>query len=56
MVTIDIKSVQQILQKKFTFGHTCTKCLKKSKSFVNHWYPHKNVSFSHKHIREILIR
>ena len=35
MVTIDIKSIQQVLHKKITFGHT--KCLlKKSKSFVNY--------------------
>ena len=27
MVTVDIKSVQQMLQKKITFGHT--KCLSK---------------------------
>ena len=27
MVTVDIKSVQQMLQKKITFGHT--KCLPK---------------------------
>ena len=45
MVTIDIKSVQQILHKKITFGNT--KCLskKKSKSFVNHMYPIKMCIF-----------
>ena len=37
MVTIDIKSVQQILQKKVTFGHTESH-LKKSQSFVTHRY------------------
>ena len=45
MVTIGIKSVQQILQKKITFGHI--KCLsKKSKSFVNHSYPLKMCFYS----------
>ena len=54
MVTIDIKSVQKILQKKITFGHT--KCFsKKIKVFCESYLPHKNVYFfSHLHIREIL--
>ena len=54
MVIIDIKSVQQTLQKKLIFGHT--KCLskEKSKSFLNHRYSIKMCFFSHVHIREII--
>ena len=54
MVTIDIKSVQQILHKKITFGHT--KCLsKKIKIVCESYVPHKNEGFfSHLLIREIL--
>ena len=44
MVTIDIKSVQQILHKKITFGHT--RCLsKKFKIVFESYVPHKNVVF-----------
>ena len=56
MVTIDIKSVKQILQTKITNGHTKRLDEKKSKSFGNHNYVlHKNVLFSHLNIREILL-
>ena len=34
MVTIDMKSVQHIVQKKDTFGHTKRHSRKKSESFV----------------------
>ena len=54
MVTIDIKSVQQILHKKITLGHT--KWLsKKIKIVCESYVPLKNVFFSsYLHIREIL--
>ena len=57
MVTIDINSVQQILQEKITFRHTKRLSKNISKSFVNHRYSiHilKNVFFSRLHIREVL--
>ena len=54
MITVDIQSVQQMLQKKITFGHT--KCLSEKKlgSFVIYRYSIKCVFFSHLHIREII--
>ena len=51
MVTIDIKSVQQILHKKITFGNYF---LKKIKIVCESYVPHKNVYFLHLHIKEIL--
>ena len=52
MVTIDIKSVQQILQKKINFGHTKRLSKKKSKSFVNHRYSIKMCFFFHIYMLE----
>ena len=51
MVTVNIKSVQQMLQRKITFGHT--KCLSKKKleSFVIHRYSIK-MRFFHTYILE----
>ena len=51
MVTVDIESVQQMLQKKITFGHT--KCLsqKKIESLVIHRYSVK-MYFFHTYILE----
>ena len=51
MVTIDIKSVQQIIHRKITFGHTIDVFLKKANSFE---IRSKNVFFSHLLIRKIL--
>ena len=36
MVTIDIKSVEQMLQKKVPFGHTKRHSKKSTKLFVRH--------------------
>ena len=51
MDTIDIKSVQQMLQKKITFGHT--KCLspQKMELFVIHRYSIK-MCFFHTYVLE----
>ena len=53
MVTVDIKSVQQMLQKKITFGHKNV-LSKKFRIVCDSHGLHKNVFFSHLHIREIL--
>ena len=53
MVTVDIKGVQQMLQKEITFGHTMS-FQKKLESFVIHSYSIKMCFFSNLHIREIL--
>ena len=53
MITVDIKRVQQMVQKKITFGHT--KCLSKNfRIVVIHRYSIKMFFFSHLHLREIL--
>ena len=52
MTTIDTKSVQQIFQKKNTFGRT--KCLSTKNIVCESLVLHKNVLVSNLHITEIL--
>ena len=54
MVTIDIESIQQILQNKITFGHT-KRLSKKNKVWVS-YSRYSIIFFSDLHIGDILLR